>query len=219
MLEYNKSIDSEEVEYVNEYFNKALWMEYVNEVFTDLPDKYKIGIDESKQILKAYYHLIGPNTSDEYGWICEYSTMGMMTEKRKAVLELVEEERADLLKNLIDFPNIQVRMYAIDALIFLDYRIEKEIDYVKKALREEVSEMTETEIEQSRMIVKWKSKLLTEAEIEQIDVFRNSNTEIATCGNMGSYKIYKSTTEELLSDEKIAEIIKHYEDHEILKKL
>lgn len=219
VLEYNKSIYRENVEYENEYFNKVLWMDYVNEVLVDLPDEYKIGIDESKQILKSYYHLIGLNTSDEYGWICEYSTVGMMTDKRKAVLEIVEEERVDLLKNLIDFPNSQVRIYAIDALIYLDYKITKEIDYIKKALREEVPDITEAEIEQSPMIVKRESKLLNKAEIEQIGLFRNSNKEIATCGNMGSYKIYGSTTEELLSDEKIAEIIKNYEDHEILKKL
>jgi hypothetical protein len=40
---------------------------------------------------------------------------------------------------------------------------------------------------------------------------RDKNETVKTCGNNGSYKIYQSNTNELLSEKSIEEIIENYQ--------
>ena len=72
--------------------------------------------------------------------------------------------------------NPQIKLYAIDALIYLD----KE------------------------------SNLLSDQDWREIYKFRDSETIIRTCGNMGSYKIYETPIAELLSKKAIKQIPKNY---------
>lgn len=102
------------------YFDKYLWLNYVNTVLPELSDSFKISINESIELLKAYYNILGVDTRDEYGWICEYSAVGMLTKRREAVIELIRQKRVDLLKRLMNYPNLQVKLYAIDALIYIN---------------------------------------------------------------------------------------------------
>jgi hypothetical protein len=57
---------------------------------------------------------------DEYWWICEYSTVGMPPKRRQGVISLIENNRVDLLRKLMNHSNPQIKLYAIDALIYLD---------------------------------------------------------------------------------------------------
>jgi hypothetical protein len=66
--------------------------------------------EEPQRILKSYYHLLGLDTRDEYGWTCEYSTVGRPPEKRIATIELSKYKRVDLLKKLLTYPNFQTQL-------------------------------------------------------------------------------------------------------------
>jgi hypothetical protein len=217
VLEFNKRIFNDSLERKVEYFDKGLWSKYIKSAMPDLSHEYIISTSESKETLKSYYELLGLNTADEYGWICEYSTIGMMTERRKALLNLVEDGRGDLLKKLINFPNNQTQLYAVDALLYLDHKIRAELEYIKESLKEGVPGISDEKINQSYLFTKRQEELLTEIEWKEIEILKSLDEEINTCGNMGSFKIYISTMSELLSDEMILRVIKQYEDHEILK--
>lgn len=58
--------------------------------------------------------------SNEYGWICEYSTVGMAPQQREAILLLVENREVELIRQVLRGPNIEGRVYAADALLFLE---------------------------------------------------------------------------------------------------
>ncbi|MEO0727285.1 MAG: hypothetical protein AAFZ63_22250 [Bacteroidota bacterium] len=217
VLEYRGIVISDTSNYEQDYFNRQLWQDYLKEALPDLAAKYIIDTSEEPNILKSYYRLLGLNTRDEYGWMCEYSTVGMITERREATLELVKENRVDLLKKLIDFPNTQVQLYAFDALIYIDYKMQKDMDYMISRFKEDSPEMSMQEIEESFIYQDRKRFQLTSQEWDKIEELRTSNEVVFTCGNMGSYKIYKSTTKELLSKEAIAAIITQYEDAEFFE--
>ncbi len=158
------------------FFDKDLWLDYVNKVIPDLPDSLLLTKEEPTELLKGFYRLLGVDATDEYGWICEYSTFGMPPQRRQGVIELVKYNRLDLLKKLIKHSNPQIKLYAIDALIYLNKN----------------------------------SKILTEQDWKEIYKFRDSNTTIRTCGNMGSYKIYETSIADLLSKKAIKQIPKNY---------
>ncbi|HEY5535639.1 MAG TPA: hypothetical protein VIL99_12000 [Ignavibacteria bacterium] len=211
------------------YFDKNVWMSYVKNVLPNLPDSLQLKLDESKTILKSYYKLLGVNTRDEYGWICEYSTVGLATDRREAVIDLIKQERIDLLKKIIGYPNVQTQLYAANALIYLDYDMKIEIatyqkeleqdkvqlDSLKKIenIRNSLIESVERNIKDTKKIIEYvESKLLSKDDWNKIYKLRDSHQIVMICGNSGSYKIYESTTFDLLSDDAIAEIPKNYEE-------
>lgn len=105
----------------NEYFfDKKLWLQYVNKMIPELPDSLLLTENEPTDLLKGFYRLLGVNAVDEYGWICEYSTVGMPPTRRQGVISLIENHRIDLLRKLMNHSNPQIKLYAIDALIYLD---------------------------------------------------------------------------------------------------
>jgi len=209
------------------YFNRKTWLKYVAEIIPDLPTQFKLTINDSSYLLKPYYSLLGVNTSDEYGWICEYSTVGMAPARRMAVIEILREHRIDLLKNLVEYPNLQTRLYAVDALIYNDYTIKMKIQKLEMGMRQKQTQLErlqkrnadevkikslERQIKNSKdSIAFFTTELLTMKEWEKIYALRDSNQIIRTCGNAGSYKIYETTVSDLLSDKAIALIPKQYE--------
>lgn len=126
-MEYNSKITNTTKPSNTSYFDKTVWVSYVYDKLINLPDSLKISLDEPSEILKAYYKLLGVDTRDEYGWICEYSTVGMPTEKRRALIEIIKQNRTDLLKKLLDYPNVQIQLYASDGLIYIDHETKNEI--------------------------------------------------------------------------------------------
>ena len=126
IISYNGNVlefyfDVPESSRTNEYFfNKRLWLEYVNEMIPNLPDSLLLTEDEPTNLLKGFYRLLGVDAVDEYGWICEYSTVGMPPKRRRGVISLIQNNRIDLLRKLMNHSNPQIRLYAIDALIYLD---------------------------------------------------------------------------------------------------
>lgn len=209
------------------YFNKDVWLKYVSEMLPDLAEQFKLPRNEPDNILKTYYRLLGVNTRDEYGFICEYSTMGMATARRMAIIELLRQNRFDLIRKLIEYPNLQTKLYAVDALIYNDHiakekikNLEQEIKQKKKQLdRLQKKNASSTQLENLESQIKVSSDsitystrtLLTESEWKMIYDLRDSNQTIKTCGNAGSYKIYGTPISELLSDKAIALIPKQYE--------
>lgn len=176
-----------------EYFNKKIWLEYSHKYLQNLPDSLKLTSDKTEEILIAYYELLGVGTRDEYGWICEYSTVGSAPLRRKAVIDLRHEK--EILIRLLKYPNTQIQMYVADALIFEDYS-------------DRLWMNEETDLEFKEYL---NEKLLTKEEWDDIYKLRDSDKIVKTCGNSGSYKIYESTTKELLSDKAIKEIPENYE--------
>ncbi len=207
VLEYQSRIFNEFNESESNYFDKNLWLEYSHNYLPNLADSLKLTSEQPKSVLKAYYTLLGVGIYDEYGWICEYSTIGKPTERRKAVLALLT--RPDFFWDLIDYPNIYTQLYAVDAIIYWDYKDKKQLQETKDKKNKNKSD---------REFIRYlKSKLLTESDWEKIYAIRDSNQKVNICMNgRGSYKIFESTTSELLSDEAIREIPKQYE---YLKKL
>ena len=183
------------------YFDKQLWIQYVNEFLPDFSDSFKISIDEPVDLLRSYYYLVGVDTRDEYGWICEYSTVGMATERRRAVIELIKYSRKDLLLRLLNYPNTQTQLYAADALIYMDYINNKQIAELSK----------KNDLMSKDYIDYIKEFTLQKSEWDKIYNLRDSGKIVVTCGNAGSYKIYQTKIADLLSEKAISEIPKQYE--------
>lgn len=124
---------------------------------------------------EALQALTDPEAADvrnEYGWICEYSTVGFPPDQRQATFRLVGNRRVDLLREALHGSNLEGQIYAADALIYLS------------------GEGVE----------------LTDTDRAAIGALRESEEEVETCGNSGSYKIYLVPAREVLSDSAVAEI-------------
>lgn len=193
VMSFNSEISENSKPTYTDYFDKNVWLSYSHTFLPEIPDSFKINSEIRKDILIAYYQLLGVDTRDEYGWICEYATVGRPPGRRIATINLRLEE--NLLLRLLDYPNIQTQLYAADALIFTDYET-----------RQMIKEAKESDFKKYL-----KSKLLSKATWEKIFEIRDSNMSVRICGNMSSYKVYPSSTKELLSEEAINEIPKKYE--------
>ena len=202
VLEYKRQISNTSKETSTNYFDKKLWLEYAHTYLPNLTDSLKLSINEPKRILKAYYELLGVGTYDEYGWNCEYSTIGRPTDRRMAIIQLFGRE--ELLWQLLDYPNIHVQLYVADALIYSDFRNKKMIEEYKENKKYKTA----------RDMIKYlKNELLTKSEWEKIYDLRDSNQKVSTCkSGTGSFKIYENNTSELLSKQAISEIPKRYEE-------
>ncbi|MFS4484330.1 hypothetical protein ACKGJY_15030 [Hyunsoonleella sp. 2307UL5-6] len=226
VLEYRSHISSISKETNTNYFDKNAWLEYAHTYLPNLKDSLKLTVAEPKELLKAYYKLIGVGTRDEYGWICEYSSAGMATERRQATIPLIRHGRRDLLEQIVDYPNIQVQLYVTDALIYDDLQNKKYIENQKSELAKLTSERDSLK---SKKILDWQiesldnriannkeyteqleMELLSKSDWNRIYALRDSNQKVKTCGNNGSYKIYGNSTTELLSEKAISEIEKRY---------
>lgn len=194
VIEFNNQILIGSKEINSTYFDKTVWLDYVHQYLPNLPENLKLTTLESEKILKAYYQLLGVGTHDEYGWTCEYSTVGMLTGRRIAVIDLLGEK--ELLLQLLDFPNIYVQLYVADALIYSDYRDKQLIEKHKS---------------DKNFVEYLRGELLTKFEWEKIYKLRDSNQTVNICvDGTGSFKIYQSTTSEILSKKSIAEIPERY---------
>ncbi len=78
---------------------------------------------------------------DEYGWICEYSSVGMEPKKRDAIIRLIVNDRLELLRKLIRYPNPQTQVYAADALIFIDIFYKIRIENERINLNNEIAQL------------------------------------------------------------------------------
>lgn len=224
VLEYQSSISDGYQPSSSFFFDKKVWMQYVSDMLPDLPKHFNISIDEGVGILKSYYNLLNLDSRDEYGWICEYSTVGSAPDKRRSVITLIRSRRIDLLRKLWDFPNLQTQLYVIDALIYIDYEAKKaikekelEIKICQKDLellkgnKQKVSSL-EARINQYKSSIQYhKEYLLNKNDWKKIYAFKDAKHEIITCGNSGSYKKYKTFSFELLSEKAIKEIPENYE--------
>ena len=227
VLEYYSDPGNSKQQSKTSYFDKNVWLKYVSEKMPTLANQLKLTKEEPSNILKAYYRLIGTDTRDEYGFICEYSTVGMATTRRMAIIQLLQEHRLDLIRRLIDYSNLQTRLYAIDALIYYDYSTKQKIEKLEQVIKQKQKQLDrlqkknidkpKAEDLQSQInlssdsITYYNAKLLTDSEWKMIYDLRDSNQIVRTCGNMGSYKIYATPISELLSDKAIADIPKQYE--------
>lgn len=209
VLEYRSHVNGL---FKTNYFNRDLWLQYV-----EADDKFKDSAwtltkeemsQQFDQVVQAYYTLIGFNSRDEYGWICEYAAAGIPPDKRLAVIELINYKRRDFLVKLLDHPNLQTKLYVADALIYLDM-----IGEIKSV------EMVHFKGGKKHKKYLWKytnQYKLSKQEWKKIKKIRDADYTIITCGNMGSYKQYKSTSAELLSQEAIRKIYTHYSTFKLL---
>ena len=55
----------------------------------------------------------------EYGWFCEYGTVGISPKGRQAILTLIKHNAIDHIREVLRGPNPEGRLYAADALLFL----------------------------------------------------------------------------------------------------
>lgn len=78
----------------------------------------------SLEVSLAYYALLGygSNLPSQYGWMCEYSTVPMPPFQRSATLTLLEHNRTDLLRDGLRLAGLEGRLYATDALLYLESR-------------------------------------------------------------------------------------------------
>ena len=129
----------------------------------------------------------------------------------------------------MDYPNIQTQLYAIDALIFLEFETKKKIEATELEIKQqnqnldsllsfENSNKNEIDglkqsIKRSKGFIKYlNDDLLTKKDWNAIHELRDSNKDVKTCRDgTGSYKIYQSNTSDILSDKSISEIPKKYE--------
>lgn len=203
VLEYESHIDGR---FSTNYFDRDLWLLYVDQDENFHNSEWNLTEEEMPshytEAIQAYYKLLGFNVRDEYGWICEYSAAGSPPEKRLAIIDLINYQRRDFLVKLLDHPNIQTKIYAADALIYLD--MIGEIQTVRLE-NHKISKRAK-----NYNLQRTNSYKLTKQEWKKIWEIRDANYEVITCGNMGSYKQYRSTSKALLSDEAINEIYGNY---------
>jgi hypothetical protein len=85
-----------------------------------LPETF---IEGNLKLRWAYLALLGLTPDRyEYGWICEYSTMGMAPDQRDAILELVNAGRVDLISKVLRGMNTEGQVYAAEALLYLEMK-------------------------------------------------------------------------------------------------
>jgi len=203
VLEFESEITNSSKPTSASFFDKEVWLKYVHATLPNLSKDFEISNEEPTSILKAYYQLLGVDSRDEYGWICEYSTVGMPPERRRAVIALMG--RPELLKKVLEYPNVQSQLYAVDGLIFYNYE-------TKQMIQEQKTVLEESSSQSAKDFVKYlESELLSQNTWQKIYQLRDKNLTVKTCGNSGSYKIYESSTSELLSEETISEIPTEYE--------
>ena len=203
VLEYRSHVDEL---FQTNYFDRGLWMEYVRSDEELKDSKWLLSEEEMDRhhtkSIQAYITMLGFNVRDEYGWICEYSATGFPPEKRRAIIDLINYRRRDFITRLLDHPNPQTQLYAADALIYLDM-----IGHVEVV---ELENFRGGRRSRRYHLRRSKEYQLSSNEWREIRRIRDANQGIITCGNMGSYKQYRSTSAELLSDESIEMIYTNY---------
>jgi hypothetical protein len=204
------------------YFDKQLWLDYAHKFLGEIPDSLKITAEQEKSILISYYTLLGVGVVNEYGWICEYSTVGSPPKQREAIFTLIQEGRLDLIKKLLYAPNIEAQVYAIDALIYKDFGAREFLKEFMKFKSEKIERLQSLNLKKS-IYDGWiksldeeeksiRNELLSDEIKLKIETLRSSNQMIRTCGNQGSYKIYNTPISKVLSDSAISEIPELYKN-------
>lgn len=230
ILEYESELVKDMKSVRTTFFDKNVWMDYVSDILIDLPDSLRMSINEPKDVLVAYYKLLGVDTRNEYGWICEYSTVGTTPQKREAVICLLKYGGTNVwFKKLLEYSSIiEVQMYAADALIYIDYEDKKYIEKRKSELIQANHELDSLiKIKQNdnyaiksklnlindleRFIKLFESELLSDLYWNKIYELRDSGKKVLTCGNSGSFKIYETNILDLLSEEAISKIPEEYQ--------
>jgi hypothetical protein len=200
------------------YFDKPAWIEYSQDILKN--ENMRLTEEESQEIIQSYYRLLGVGVRNEYGWICEYSTVGMPPDQRIAAIILIKNKRVDLLRKVLNGENIVGSVYAADALFYLDYLAKVELEEFYEYKKEEENKLEKLELSpdirqgwehsfknQEKII---RARLLSEEDREKIDLLRSDNLSVTTCGNSGSYKQYKKPVSEVLSDSEIENIADNY---------
>jgi len=208
VISYSVVVDNLARPLYSSYFNKRAFLKYAHEYLGIDADSFLISIEERPKILQAFYRLLGVGDRNEYGWICEYSTVPDLPKQREAVLYLVDKWRIDLLKILLNGFNLEGSIYAADALLYIDYLSKKRIKEIDQGLKEKTQEEIKS---YDRIKEEYKSYLLQEEDSIKINNIKLSNRIVRTCGNCGSYKIYPVSTMILLSDSAISKIPGNYE--------
>lgn len=98
------------------------WIDYYRSRF---PESVVFPLpNASLDVSLAYLALLGHGLWlwSEYGWICEYGTVGMPPQQRSATLTLLDEGRVDLLQDVLRQGVPEGRLYAADALLYVAHR-------------------------------------------------------------------------------------------------
>ena len=189
VVEYYKNIEKGGVSHTSNYFNESLWLEYVKEALPLVPEKYLLTLKQDPSRLRNYYTLLGLRGDDKYGWICEGQDYMLLTDRRSAVLEFVKEKNTYLLRKLMDYPDALVKLYVMEAMIYLDHKAKKELDYIAIRSKELYPDHTGESYGGNSASIQRNRLLLTDSEWMQINSFRESNLIIKACGDIGAYKI------------------------------
>ncbi len=177
------------------FFDKQIWMQMVNDRLPNLPNKFKLSITEPAKILYAYYDLFGINSYHSYGW--RNGMLNSLTNGRDAVICLMNNNRIDLIRRLFDYSDIVTRVYAMDAMIYIDYT-------AKKAL-EDIKQKGQTVSKDS--LDMYSKRLLTISEWKLINDLRDQALVVSNCEQIA----VTLTTKIILSKEGIRYIINNYE--------
>lgn len=227
VLEYSSDLRFSERANKSNYFDKIVFLKYVRGKYPNIPDSFHLGTKEQSNIFRAYYTLLGVDAQNEYGWICEYSTVRLPTKQRIATIPLIKFQRKDILLKLINYPNLQTQLYAIDALIYKNQLLDKWKDENLEAIKSKKSQIAELKSTQSfeqlkyenyelESLIEYNAQIdtmkLTPDVLNKIAEIKNSSQMVVTCGNSGSYKLYETPIAEILSDEEIKNTYSRYEE-------
>ena len=127
----------------------------------------------SPELRDAYHTLLEPTDVNEYGWICEYSTVGQPPSQRLAIISLIKNNQIELIESLLSAPHVETQLYALDALIYMKHRsgesLSNDLIYIMKNLRNS-----------SQKVItcgNWGSYNLYEVEISTV-MIKNSESKI-----------------------------------------
>jgi len=203
------------------YFDKPAWLRYAHE-YLGAADSIALSTAESAEVLEGYYQLLGVGVTNEYGWICEYGTVGEPPAQRLATIQLVNQRRSDLLRRVLRGPNLEGRVYATDALIYLDHLARKSLVGYDSLVAAEFHRLDTLKLRPDMKAVHIKHlkderrlidvDLLTPSDSAAISSLRVNKELLRTCWNRGSYKIYPIRVCEVLTDSALGTITQQYED-------
>ncbi|GAB5537780.1 MAG: hypothetical protein Rubg2KO_40290 [Rubricoccaceae bacterium] len=102
--------------------DEAGWIEYHKSYLPDSLVFPLSGASTAESL--AYYALldVGLDLWPEYGWMCEYSTVGMPPQQRIAVATLLDADRIDLILDALRQGSPEGKVYAADALLYANQR-------------------------------------------------------------------------------------------------
>ncbi|MEO0895232.1 MAG: hypothetical protein AAFY71_02355 [Bacteroidota bacterium] len=183
-----------------ERFYQEVWLKIAHAELPNIEDKFFLKYTMSDEVFRAYYVLLGVDTEDIYGWDCEQEGFFQIRQRMAiltliSLLDLVDLKKICLL--LLDYPLMETQMYAVEALLYLDYTSKK--NKGNPIFRDHRDLL--------------KALKLNRQEIREIKAIKAAACKVRTCTYRSTESSPYSTTKELLSKKELRHSFHNYDSY------